>query len=328
MKYIALLLSALMILSSFTGCSRSNQDETEPENQEVTEEKDEPEAEEPAPEKTEEPKPAEDKKTEEEKPEAEKSEEETKPEAEKSETEAAEEKKPEEEKPAEEEKTAEETTETEKPAEEKPAAEEKKPLPFPKELMTLPETETKNNPQNLDDRLYCLFVNVMDRKFFRTHGKMTVHRMDSDGTQIAYELKFNLDNAIDSKGQVDPEKPIEAQMKIAKSLSGGGNYGEGETNNSESYQEYMNALEYLMTPLMGDGFVLQNLSSLEMTEEDGNYLIEATFSPAALKKIYGKEIKGNVVSYIQVDAKGALQYLGWEQTQDGKTVSFAKYSFA
>ena len=121
-------------------------------------------------------------------------------------------------------------------------------------------------------------------------------------------------------------------MKIAKALNESGSYSQGETNVSESYNEYIDALATLMTPILGDGFCLKNFSSLTMTDKQGSYQIEAVFTPAALKTIYNREIYGKVRAYIQIDAKGNLLNLGWDQTDtvDGKakTYAYAKYSFA
>lgn len=56
-------------------------------------------------------------------------------------------------------------------------------LPFPQELQTRPSEELKNNPQQLDSRLYAVFQNVMEQNFDRKKGTLSVYRLNYDGTR-------------------------------------------------------------------------------------------------------------------------------------------------
>ncbi len=206
------------------------------------------------------------------------------------------------------------------------------PLPFPQELQQRPAQELNKNPNNLDPRLYSVFKNVMEQNFSRKEGTLSVYCLNADGTEGVYELKFDLTNAYDEQGRLNKKMAIKAQMKIAETLQSGYNYGQGKEESYKSYEDYNNTLEWLKTPLLCDGFALENFSDLTLTSKDGHYLIEATYSPEALKKIYGKEIYGTVQSFIQIDSQGNLEVLEWEQSEmidDYPTVSAcSKYTFS
>ena len=68
-----------------------------------------------------------------------------------------------------------------------------------------------------------------------------------------------------------------------------------------------------------------------MTQEDGHYLIEAVYTPEALKSLYDQEIDGTVSSYIQLDQDGNIEQLGWEQIEViddyPKTIACSEYTF-
>ena len=77
--------------------------------------------------------------------------------------------------------------------------------------------------------------------------------------------------------------------------------------------------------------MLKNFSKLTMTQEDGHYLIEAVYTPEALKSLYDQEIDGTVSSYIQLDQDGNIEQLGWEQIEViddyPKTIACSEYTF-
>lgn len=206
------------------------------------------------------------------------------------------------------------------------------PLPFPQELMQRPAEEFKNNPNQLDTRLYSVFKNVMEQNFERKKGTLSVYRLNFDGTEGAYELTFDLSNAYDEEGRLNKRNAIEAQMKVAETMQSGYNYGQGSRENYKSYEEYRKTLDWLKTPLLCEGFALKYFSDLTLTSEDGHYLIEATYSPEGLQELYGNEIYGTVQSFIQIDKDGNLEVLQWEQTEmidDYPTVtSCSKYTFS
>ncbi len=206
------------------------------------------------------------------------------------------------------------------------------PLPFPQELMQRPAEEFKNNPNQLDTRLYSVFKNVMEQNFERKKGTLSVYRLNFDGTEGAYELTFDLSNAYDEEGRLNKRNAIEAQMKVAETMQSGYNYGQGSRENYKSYEEYRKTLDWLKTPLLCEGFALKYFSDLTLTSEGGHYLIEATYSPEGLQELYGNEIYGTVQSFIQIDKDGNLEVLQWEQTEiidDYPTVtSCSKYTFS
>lgn len=205
-------------------------------------------------------------------------------------------------------------------------------LPFPQKLMQRPAEEFKNNPNQLDTRLYSVFKNVMEEHFERKKGTLSVYRLNFDGTEGAYELTFDLSNAYDEEGRLNKRNAIEAQMKVAETMQSGYNYGQGSRENYKSYEEYRKTLDWLKTPLLCEGFALKYFSDLTLTSEDGHYLIEATYSPEGLQELYGNEIYGTVQSFIQIDKDGNLEVLEWEQTEiidDYPTVtSCSKYTFS
>ena len=229
---------------------------------------------------------------------------------------------------------SEETKETPVHSEQAKETPSSSPLPadFPKELQTLPAEQLKNNPNHLDTRLYAVFQNVMEQNFSRKKGTLTVYRLNADGTKGAYELKFDLNSAYDQKGLLNKNGPVQAEMKIAETLQAGFNYGQGDQERYATYAEYAQTLEWLKTPLLTDGFALSNLSSLSGTAEDGHYLIEATYAPQALNKLYQQEIYGTVSAFLQVDGQGNLEALGWEQVEvidDYPTVvASSEYTFS
>ena len=198
--------------------------------------------------------------------------------------------------------------------------------------MQRPAEEFKNNPNQLDTRLYSVFKNVMEQNFERKKGTLSVYRLNFDGTEGAYELTFDLSNAYDEEGRLNKRNAIEAQMKVAETMQSGYNYGQGSRENYKSYEEYRKTLDWLKTPLLCEGFALKYFSDLTLTSEDGHYLIEATYSPEGLQELYGNEIYGTVQSFIQIDKDGNLEVLQWEQTEmidDYPTVtSCSKYTFS
>lgn len=220
----------------------------------------------------------------------------------------------------------------EEPEKEKNPSPVRKDLPFSQELMTRPAEELKNNPQKLDERLYSVFANVMEQNFDRQEGQLTVHRLNADGTQDAFELTFDLSNSFDEHGNFNRNRPIEARMKAAKTFQSNYNYGSGDTVESESYDDYEKTIEEFKSPLLSSGFVLKNFSDLTLTEEDGQYLILAVFRPQALQKMFNQEIYGTVQAYVQLDADGNVEELGWEQweSEDDSVflTSFTRFWFS
>lgn len=202
---------------------------------------------------------------------------------------------------------------------------------FSKELQTRPASELKDNPQKLDTRLYAVFKNVLEQNFSRKSGKLEVYRLNYDGTEGAYELEFDLTNAYDEKGNLNKKAAIEAQMKLAETLQAGINYGQGDREIYNSYDEYIQTLHWLQTPLLTDGFVLKNLSSLSLTQEGGSSQIEAVFTPAALKQLFEQEIDGTVTAVLVLADDGSVELLRWEQVEvidDYPTlISCGEYSF-
>lgn len=105
-------------------------------------------------------------------------------------------------------------------------------------------------------------------------------------------------------------------MKSGETLESGFNYGEGNRETYTTYAQYAETLNWLRTPLLTDGFALKNFSDLKLTSEDGHYLIKATYLPAALEKLYDmEEVVGTVTAYLQIDADGNVETLGWEQIE-------------
>src|SRR5699024_181836 len=140
-------------------------------------------------------------------------------------------------------------------------------LPFPQELQTRPSEELKNNPQQLDSRLYAVFKNTMEQNFSRKKGTLSVYRLNYDGTEGAYELQFDLSAAYDEKGNLNKNAAVDANMKVAETLQAGINYGQGSRETYKTYQEYADTLEWLKSPLLSDeGFMLKNFSKLTMTQ--------------------------------------------------------------
>lgn len=189
-------------------------------------------------------------------------------------------------------------------------------LPFSTELMTRPSAELTDNPQKLDTRLYAVFQNVMEQNFSRREGKLFVYRLNGDGTEGAYELTFDLNNAYDEKGLLNKNAAVTAEMKVGETLESGFNYGQGSRETFSTYAQYAETLDWLRTPLLTDGFALKNFSSLQLSEEDGSYRIEAVYLPAALQQLYEMdEVVGTVTAYLEVDADGNVKDLGWEQIE-------------
>lgn len=204
-------------------------------------------------------------------------------------------------------------------------------LNLPQELQTRPEKELKNNPNKLDTRLYAVFKNVIEQNFSRKKGTLSVYRLNFDGTEGVYELKFDINNAYDENGYLNKNAAVSASMKVAETMQSNYNYGQGTTETYATYAQYRETLDWLQSPLLMEGFALENFSDLTLTVEDGHYLIEATYSSAALNKLYQQEIYGTVQSYLQLDAQGNLEVLAWEQTEiidDYPTVtSRSEYTF-
>lgn len=232
----------------------------------------------------------------------------------------------------EEEKPTEEATEkTPEPEQETPVSQTQT-LPFSQQLQTRPQEELKENPQKLDTRLYAVFKNTMEQNFSRKKGTLSVYRLNYDGTEGAYELQFDLNAAYDEKGNLNKNAAVDANMKVAETLQAGINYGQGSRETYKTYQEYADTLEWLKSPLLSDeGFMLKNFSKLTITQEDGHYLIETVYTPAALKSLYDQEIDGTVSSYIQLDQDGNIEQLGWEQIEViddyPKTIACSEYTF-
>ncbi len=232
--------------------------------------------------------------------------------------------------------------EAEKPADpsaqSQPQATEQSPAPtallpnFSKELQTRPASELKDNPQKLDTRLYAVFKNVLEQNFSRKTGVLNVYRLNYDGTEGAYELEFDLTNAYDEKGNLNKKAAIEAEMKIAETLQTGINYGQGSRETYKSYDEYIQTLQWLQTPLLAEGFALKNFSSLSLTQEGGSSQIEAVFTPSALKQLFEQKIDGTVTAVLTLAADGSVELLRWEQVEvidDYPTlISCGEYSFS
>lgn len=234
--------------------------------------------------------------------------------------------------------------ETEKPAEpsaqsQPQATEEKSPatapatlLPnFSRELQTRPAAELKDNPQKLDTRLYAVFKNVLEQNFSRKTGVLEVYRLNYDGTEGAYELEFDLTNAYDENGNLNKKAAIEAEMKVAETLQAGINYGQGNREIYNSYDEYIQTLQWLQSPLLAEGFALKNFSSLSLMQEEGSSQIEAVFTPSALEQLYGQQIDGTVSAILVLAADGSVELLRWEQIEvidDYPTlIACGEYSF-
>lgn len=90
-----------------------------------------------------------------------------------------------------------------------------------------PSEELKNNPQQLDSRLYAVFQNVMEQNFDRKKGTLSVYRLNYDGTEGAYELEYDLTNAYDEEGKLNKNMEIDAQLKVAETMQSNINYGQG-----------------------------------------------------------------------------------------------------
>ena len=60
---------------------------------------------------------------------------------------------------------------------------------------------------------------------------------------------------------------IDAQLKVAETMQSNINYGQGSREIYTSYDQYAETLDWLKSPLLCDGFALQNFSSLTLTEE-------------------------------------------------------------
>lgn len=232
--------------------------------------------------------------------------------------------------------------EAEKPADpsaqSQPQATEQSPAPtallpnFSKELQTRPASELKDNPQKLDTRLYAVFKNVLEQNFSRKTGVLNVYRLNYDGTEGAYELEFDLTNAYDEKGNLNKKAAIEAEMKIAETLQTGINYGQGSRETYKSYDEYIQTLQWLQTPLLAEGFALKNFSSLSLTQEGGSSQIESVFTPSALEQLFEQKIDGTVTAVLTLAADGSVELLRWEQVEvidDYPTlISCGEYSFS
>ena len=206
-------------------------------------------------------------------------------------------------------------------------------LPFPQELQTRPSEELKNNPQQLDSRLYAVFQNVMEQNFDRKKGTLSVYRLNYDGTEGAYELEYDLTNAYDEEGKLNKNMEIDAQLKVAETMQSNINYGQGSREIYTSYDQYAETLDWLKSPLLCDGFALQNFSSLTLTEEEnGIWRITATYTPEALRELYDQDIDGVVTSLIELDKDGNLQLLRWEQTEEVNdyptVIACGEYSFS
>ena len=104
-------------------------------------------------------------------------------------------------------------------------------------------------------------------------------------------------------------------MKLAETLQAGINYGQGDREIYNSYNEYIQTLHWLQTPLLTDGFALKNLSSLSLTQEGGSSQIEAVFTPAALKQLFEQEIDGTVTAVLVLADDGSVELLRWEQVE-------------
>lgn len=219
------------------------------------------------------------------------------------------------------------------PAVETPVTAAQTSLPFPQELQTRPADELKNNPQKLDSRLYAVFQNVMEQNFDRKKGTLSVYRLNYDGTEGAYELEYDLTNAYDKEGRLNKNAEIGAQLKVAETMQSNINYGQGSREIYTRYDQYAETLDWLKSPLLCDGFALQNFSSLTLTEEEGDiWRITATYTPEALRKLYDQDIDGVVTSFIELDKDGSLQLLRWEQTEEVNdyptVIACGEYSFS
>jgi len=148
---------------------------------------------------------------------------------------------------------------------------------------------------------------------------------------VSVLLWADLTNAYDEKGNLNKKAAIEAQMKLAETLQAGINYGQGDREIYNSYDEYIQTLHWLQTPLLTDGFVLKNLSSLSLTQEGGSSQIEAMFTPAALKQLFEQEIDGTVTAVLVLADDGSVELLRWEQVEViddyPTTIACGEYSF-
>ena len=185
----------------------------------------------------------------------------------------------------------------------------------------------------LDTRLYAVFHNVMEQNFDRKKGTLSVYRLNYDGTEGAYELEYDLTNAYDEEGKLNKNMEIDAQLKVAETMQSNINYGQGSREIYTSYDQYAETLDWLKSPLLCDGFALQNFSSLTLTEEEnGIWRITATYTPEALRELYDQDIDGVVTSFIELDKDGNLQLLRWEQTEEVNdyptVIACGEYSFS
>lgn len=205
-------------------------------------------------------------------------------------------------------------------------------LPFSQQLQTRSAEELADNPQKLDTRLYAVFANVMDEHFDRKQGTLSVYRLNYDGTEGAYELKFDITNAYDEEGHLNKNASIQAEMKVAETLQSNFNYGQGDRETYSQYQQYAQTLEWLKSPLLCEGFALKNFSSLTLTQQDGLWRIKAIYTPEALQELYDQEIYGEVSAFMDLDDEGNLQLLRWEQREeiDGypTVIACGEYSFS
>lgn len=206
-------------------------------------------------------------------------------------------------------------------------------LPFPQELQTRPSEELKNNPQQLDSRLYAVFQNVMEQNFDRKKGTLSVYRLNYDGTEGAYELEYDLTNAYDEEGKLNKNMEIDAQLKVAETMQSNINYGQGSREIYTSYDQYAETLDWLKSPLLCDGFALQNFFFADPHRGGERHLAHhRDLHPEALRELYDQDIDGVVTSLIELDKDGNLQLLRWEQTEEVNdyptVIACGEYSFS
>ena len=131
-----------------------------------------------------------------------------------------------------------------------------------------------------------------------------------------YSAQESYDKQLEKLGLLNKNAAVTAEMKSGETLESGFNYGQGNREVFSTYAQYAETLNWLRTPLLTDGFALKNFSDLKLTSEDGHYLIEATYLPAALEELYDmEEVVGTVTAYLQIDADGKVEALGWEQIE-------------
>lgn len=194
-------------------------------------------------------------------------------------------------------------------------------------LCNLPKEKLSPNPQNLDTTLYSIFRNVIDGMLSRHQGTITVSTTNPNGIGMQ-EFTFDITNAIEEKGIINPKKEIEASLETLHTLQKSMGYGSSTRENFREYKSYVRIRGEIISPFMGDIFTLENLVSLQSTEENDEISIIATFTQKATDLIHIPPDNGSVNIVLNITKNAELNSIKVEQYSPKETISTAEYTFS